>query len=163
MRGRPTPCATALWHTWPTPSASTICASCWERARERHRQVPDAVTTEVCLARIEAALADADATLSTGLGDHQELTCARLWRGQVLVDWEPDPLAGGCLLRPALLRRLIALRARVEERMDGLVIHAPGRIVTALSPQHAGLVRQLGGAPRVELSARLRIEDDQYV
>ena len=51
---------------------------------------------EAWLASVERALADGDATLSTELGDHRETTNARLWRGQVLVDWEPDSQAGGC-------------------------------------------------------------------
>lgn len=115
------------------------------------------------LERIEAALWDADATISTGLGDHQELTTARLWRGQVLVDWEADPRAGGSLLRPALLRRLIALHARVERGADGLSLTAPGHVLSALSPDHADLVRRLGGARRVEFVAHLRLDGDDYV
>src|ERR1700716_453689 len=95
---------------------------------------------ESCLASVEAALADADADLSTDLGGHRELTSARLWRGQVLVDWEPDPQAGGCLLRPALLRRLIALHAEVVREDAGLRINAPGRVVAGLSAEHADLV-----------------------
>jgi hypothetical protein len=72
------------------------------------------MSVERCLAAVESALLDADATLSTDLGGHRESTTARLWRGQVLVDWEPDARAGDCLLRPELLRRLIALGARVS-------------------------------------------------
>jgi hypothetical protein len=117
---------------------------------------------EACLASVDAALADADADLSTDLGDHREVTSARLWRSQVLVDWEPDEQAGDCLLRPALLRRLIALHARVDQRPDGLRISAPGRIVAALSPGHADLVARLGGARRVELQATLRFEAEGY-
>ena len=117
---------------------------------------------EACLASVEAALADADADLSTDLGSHHELTSARLWRGQVLVDWEPDPQAGGCLLRPALLRRLIALHADVEFDDDVLRISAPGRVVAGLSPEHADLVARLGGARRVELRAALRFEGSVY-
>src|ERR1700736_31409 len=106
---------------------------------------------EACLSCVEAALADGDAELSTDLGGHHELTRARLWRNQVLVDWEPDPQAGGCLLRPDLVRRLVALHARVEQVADGLRISAPGRIVAALSAEHADLVTRLGGARRVEM------------
>src|SRR5437773_4239721 len=106
---------------------------------------------EACLDRIDGALADADADLSTDLGGHHELTSARLWRGQVLIDWEPDPQAGGCLLRPALLRRLIALHATTELSPAVLRINAPGRIVAGLSAEHADLVSRLGGARRVEL------------
>lgn len=117
---------------------------------------------EACLDKIEAAVADADAELSTDLGGHRELTSARLWRGQVLVDWEPDPQAGGCLLRPALLRRLIALHAVVEHEGAVLRISARGRIVAGLSPEHADLVARLGGARRVELHATLRFEGSRY-
>ena len=54
-------------------------------------------------------------------------TAARLWRSQVLVDWEPDPQAGGCLLRPDLLRRLVALHARRSTRRRRCVSHqCPG-------------------------------------
>jgi hypothetical protein len=114
------------------------------------------------LASIEAALADADVDLSTDLGGQREQTSARLWRGQVLVDWEPDPQAGGCLLRPALLRRLIALHAAIEHEAAVVRISAPGRIVAGLSAEHADLVARLGGARRVELRAALRFEGDVY-
>lgn len=117
---------------------------------------------EACLASVEAALADADADLSTDLGGHHELTIARLWRGQVLVDWEPDAQAGGCLLRPALLRRLVALHAAVEHEGDVLRLSAPGRIVAGLSAEHADLVARLGGARRVELRTTLQFEGDVY-
>ncbi len=114
------------------------------------------------LASVEAALADGDADLSTDLGGHHELTSARLWRGQVLVDWEPDVQAGGCLLRPAMLRRLIALHASIELEGDVLRISAPGRIVAGLSAEHADLVGRLGGARRVELRAALQFEGGAY-
>jgi hypothetical protein len=114
------------------------------------------------LASVEAALADADADLSTDLGGHHELTSARLWRGQVLVDWEPDSQAGGCLLRLALLRRLVALHADVQDEDGVLRISAPGRIVAGLSAEHADLVTRLGGARRVQLQATLRFEGVVY-
>ena len=115
------------------------------------------------LERVEAALEDADATISTGLGDHQESTTARLWRGQVLVDWEADPRAGGCLLRPALLRRLIALNARVDSSADRLSLVAPGRVLAALSADHADLVRRLGGPRRLEFELRLHFAEHKYI
>src|SRR6266581_70763 len=95
---------------------------------------------EACLASVEVAVANADAELTTDFGGQHELTSARLWCGQVLVDWEPDAQAGGSLLRPALLRRLIALHAEVL--CEGAVLHinAPGRIVAGLSAEHADLV-----------------------
>ena len=117
---------------------------------------------EPWLGRIEAALADADADLSTDLGGNHDVTRARLWRNQVLVDWEPDSQAGGCLLRPELLRRLVALKARVEPAADGLSISAPGRVVAALSAEHADLVARLGGARRVEMRATLHFEAELY-
>ncbi len=117
---------------------------------------------EACLDLIDGALADADADLSIDLGGHHEKTSARLWRGQVLVDWEPDPQAGGCLLRPTLLRRLIALHATAEITGDTLRISAPGRIVAGLSAEHADLVARLGGARRVELQATLRFQRSAY-
>jgi hypothetical protein len=111
---------------------------------------------------VEAALANADVELTTDLGGHHENTTARLWRGQVLVDWEPDPAAGGCLLRAALLRRLVDLNAQVELEGDGLRIVAPGRIVAGLSAEHAGLVKRLGGARRVELREILNFDEQGY-
>ena len=111
---------------------------------------------------VEAALANADAELSTDLGGHLENTTARLWRGQVLVDWEPDPSAGGCLLRAELLRRLVDLNAHVELDGDQVRIVAPGRIVAGLSPEHAGLVTRLGGARRVELRDVLGFDNQGY-
>jgi hypothetical protein len=80
----------------------------------------------------------------------------------VLVDWEPDPQAGGCLLRPAVLRRLIALHAAVRQSGDLLMLRASGRMVAGLSPEHGRLVERLGGARRVELEVRLRFVDGEY-
>ncbi|MGI9146372.1 MAG: hypothetical protein ACR2IK_07485 [Chloroflexota bacterium] len=117
---------------------------------------------EVCLGHVDAALADADAELSTDLGDSHEVTRARLWRHQVLIDWEPDSQAGGCLLRPDLVRRLVALKASVKMGVDGFRISAPGRIVAALSVEHADLVGRLGGARRVEMHATLRFQAEVY-
>jgi hypothetical protein len=118
---------------------------------------------EVALAAVEAALLDADARLSTDLGDRREVTTARLWRGQVLVDWEPDAQAGDCLLRAELLRRLVELRAQARFAGDDVLLQAPGRIVAALSGDHSALVRRLGGARRVEMAIRLRFADNAYV
>ena len=117
---------------------------------------------EAWLASVERALADGDATLSTELGDHRETTNARLWRGQVLVDWEPDSQAGGCLLRVELLRRLMALQAEVSGSAEAVDLRASGRIVEALSAEHADLVRRLGGARRVELRLRLEFAGGTY-
>src|SRR5262249_45158961 len=108
---------------------------------------------ESALASVERALQDGQARLSTEIGDHHEVTEARLWRGQVLVEWEPDARAGGCLLRPDLLRRMLALHADVTSAEDGLGLRAPGRVVAALSPHHADLVRRVGGPRKVELMA----------
>ncbi|MBV9322713.1 MAG: hypothetical protein JO352_02870 [Chloroflexi bacterium] len=117
---------------------------------------------ETALAILEAALLDADARLSTTIGDRYEVTTARLWRGQVLVDWEPDAQAGDCLLRPDLLRRLAGLHAQVRIAGEEVLLHAPGRIVAALSSDHAALVRRLGGARRIELALRLRFVGNVY-
>jgi hypothetical protein len=113
-------------------------------------------------ASIETALADADARLETDIGGHVERTTARLWRGQVLVDWEPDPQAGDCLLRVDLLRRLIALHATATIEPDRLRIAAPGRIVAGVSAEHADLVKRMGGARRIELRLNLRFKDGAY-
>jgi hypothetical protein len=122
----------------------------------------DSLEVEACLARLDAALLDADARLCTYLGGQHEVTNVRLWRGQVRIDWEPDAQAGDCLLRAALVRRLVTLDARVEFVGDDLLLEASGRIVAALSAHHAALVRQLGGARRVQLAARLRFAHGEY-
>jgi hypothetical protein len=114
------------------------------------------------LALMEAALADAEAELTTLLGGHRELTSARVWQGQVLVDWEPDELAGGCLLHPGLVRRLVALHGSIESGRDVLRLRAPGQVVAGLSPRHAELVARLGGTRRVALQADLRFTDGVY-
>jgi hypothetical protein len=111
---------------------------------------------------VAAAVLNADATLSTDVGGHQELTHVRLWRGQVLVDWEPDAQAGGCLLRPELLRRLIALHASARSTDESLTLTASGRVVASLSPAHGDLVRRLGGARRVELRIVLLFGGGEY-
>ena len=115
-----------------------------------------------CLAAMEASLADADAQLITVLGGQREETRVRLWRGQVLVDWEPDEHAGGCLLRPVLVRRLVALHAHTELTTDGLALRASGQILASLSAEHRRLVARLGGASRVAFRARLRFATGRY-
>lgn len=115
------------------------------------------------LETIEAALDDADAQLVTDLGGRREVTSARLWRGQVLVDWQRDQQAGGCLLRVDLLRALVAARARTSVSANDVTLEVPGRLVAALSEHHAHLVQQLGGARRVTLTIQLRFADGQYV
>src|SRR5437660_3887093 len=129
-----------------TPSGKRIDTR--RGAAQRRSALTPMADVAACLDSVEAGLANADAQLTTDLGGHHELTSARLWRGQVLVDWEPDPQAGGCLLRPALLRRLIALRANINSEADVLRISATGRIVAGLSAEHADLVARLGGARR---------------
>ena len=111
---------------------------------------------------VEQALEDGDATLSIHLGDHDEAATARLWRGQVLVDWEEDSQAGGCLLRVVLLRRLVALHAEVSVSDRAMTLRAQGRVVASLSAEHADLVRRLGGARRVELFVKLEFADGVY-
>jgi hypothetical protein len=122
-----------------------------------------ALNLEAVLAAVEAAAADADASLTTDLGASHEQTPVRLWRGQVLVDWEPDERAGDCLFRPTLLRRLVALHAGVALGHDRLKMDASGRVVAALSATHADLVRRLGGPRRVDLHLRLRFDNGVYL
>jgi hypothetical protein len=116
------------------------------------------------LEAMQTTLQDADAELVTVLGGHREVTSARVWQGRVLVDWEPDEQAGDCLLRSALIRRLIALHAEAALHAHGseLRLHAKGRIVVSLSESHRELVGQLGGEARVELHARLRFDAAGY-
>jgi hypothetical protein len=118
---------------------------------------------EVWLSEVEAALQDADAELVTDLGGRQETTTARLWRGQVLVDWQPDAQAGDCLLRPQLLRSLVEGRASVTATTAEVTLVATGRLVAALSDEHAALVRRLGGARRITLTIRLAFKDGAYI
>jgi hypothetical protein len=117
---------------------------------------------ESYLAAMEAAVADADATLSTDIGGERTDTKVRLWRNQALVDWEPDPAVGDCLFRPALLRRLIELHASVRELANVVIVEAPGRVLASLSPEHAALVQQMGGARRVHMTVRLCFADGVY-
>jgi hypothetical protein len=123
------------------------------------------MNVQTSLEAMASTLADADAELVTILGGHREIAQARLWQGQILVDWEPDEQAGGCLLRPELVRRLLALHAdgTIHDNGAELRLRAAGRIVAGLSEAHRELVSQLGGAARVELRARLRFADGTYV
>jgi hypothetical protein len=120
------------------------------------------VDLELCLSLMHEALADADAELITGLGNHREVTAARVWQGQVLVGWEPDEAAGGLLLRPPLLARLLALHATATLQGETLRVDAPGRIVAGLSPRHAELVQRMGGARRAALRVVLHFADGRY-
>ena len=115
-----------------------------------------------CVAAMDATLADAYAELITTLGGQEVHTEVRLWRGQVLIDWEADDAAGGCLLRPALVTRLLALHAQVSAEADELRLRASGNIVAGLSAQHKQLVAQLGGAGHVEMRAALHFQDGRY-
>jgi hypothetical protein len=115
------------------------------------------------LACVEAAVADGDVELTTVLGGQREFSQARLWRGQVLVDWEPDAQAGGCLIRPGVLRRLVALGAHVRTAYERVELRASGRVLTALSSEHAELTQQLGGAERCEMRVTLRFARDRYI
>ena len=117
---------------------------------------------EARLAMVEAALVDADASLLIDIGGHHEATSVRLWQGSVLVDWEPDMHAGGCLLRPFLLRRLLALHAQISAIQDGVRIIAPGRVVAGLSAAHTDLVDRLGGVRRIQLEVDLRFAGEKY-
>lgn len=133
--------------------APATCAKCSAASSDR---------LDTYLAAMEAAVVDADATLSTDLGgDHTE-TRVRLWREQALVDWEPDAAVGDCLFRPALLRRLLQLHATVRAAKDDIVIEAPGRVVASLSPEHAALVQRMGGARRVHMTLRLSFAGGVY-
>jgi hypothetical protein len=118
---------------------------------------------DAALASVEAALANSEARLSVELGGHRESTTARLWQGRVLVDWEPDNQAGDCLLRPQLLRRLVTLGAHPRITPGELRLAASGPIVSALTQGHAELVRQLGGARRIELTIVMSFTDGRYV
>ncbi len=109
---------------------------------------------EDLLSGMQAALENAEGELSVRMGGLQETSRVRVWQGQVLVDWERDEQAGGCLLRPALVRRLALLGARF--RRDGLChrITAPAQVVRALSPYHERLAAHTPRPPSLELTLR---------
>lgn len=132
---------------------------------------PD-VDIEPWLARMEAALANGVAHLTLEMGGYRESTDARLWQGSVLVDWERDEAAGGCLLRPALARRLIALGARAIAQPaagDGqaatLTIEGPGRVVAGLSASHAVMLARLPreAEPVVRVVLRFGANEGAYL
>jgi hypothetical protein len=100
------------------------------------------------------ALHDADVQLQLQLGGYREDSEARAWKGQVLVDWEADEEAGGCLLRPEVVGRLLNLGAQGRVTKQGVRLTANPRVVAALSPKHAALTTQLGQAPAMLLTLR---------
>src|SRR5207248_10116340 len=61
-----------------------------------------------------------------------------------------------------LLGRLAALHATVRLAPERVELVAPGRVVSSLSPAHADLVVQMGGAERVELRATLQFPRGEY-
>ncbi len=105
---------------------------------------------------MEQALVDGYADLDLEIGGHHELSRARLARGQVFVDWERDESAGGCLLRAALVRRLLLLNARVRAETTDVVLTAGPELVSRLSDEHERLVR--GVSPKPTLMLRLRFD-----
>jgi hypothetical protein len=116
---------------------------------------------EPFLTRMGAVLANAQAEISLTMGGYTDVTVARLWQGDVLVEWERDDFAGGCLLRPALVRRLVILGATVERDQPRgasaetwLVVRARPRVVQSLSDRHAHLAAQLGGQASLRLTLR---------
>ena len=56
----------------------------------------------------------------------------------------------------------MALQAEVSGSAEAVDLCASGRIVEALSAEHADLVRRLGGARRVELRLRLEFAGGTY-
>lgn len=122
---------------------------------------PEAIPAlQTCLNGVEEALANGDAELTLEMGGYRDVTRARLWQGQVLVDWERDEVAGGVLLRPSLVHRLVALGASVEssEQSPDVMLRAGPRVVAALSPGHAALAARLDG--QAELRVTLRCTSD---
>jgi hypothetical protein len=105
---------------------------------------------------MEQALVEGSADLDLEIGGHHELSHARLARGQVFVDWEPDDTAGGCLLRAALVRRLVLLNARVRREPAAVVLTAGPPLLRRLSDEHARLVQ--GVVPQPTLMLRLRFD-----
>lgn len=108
------------------------------------------------VAGMEAALVDANADISVTLGGLTETTRARIVQGRVLVEWEPDDSAGGVLLRPVLVRRLLALNARVRVAPHNVLLQTPPRVMRALSPAHAALADRFPARRAPELLVRLR-------
>ena len=108
-------------------------------------------------------MANGAADLTTTLGGASDTTTARLWKGEVRIDWEPDDEAGGCLLRPALVRRLLSLTARVDVGDDEVRIRAPARTVAALSPHHAQMLEHLGQQPDLTVTLRFDTGHGRYL
>lgn len=113
-----------------------------------------AAALEDALRRMALALEDADARLRVAMGGHEETVEARVWRGQVLVDWERDDEAGGCLLRPGLVERLAALGASATRAGSSLDIRASPRVLASLSAGHAALAARLGQPAALRLRLR---------
>jgi hypothetical protein len=107
-------------------------------------------------------LADGYAELDTEIGGHRESAQARLWRGQVLVDWERDEAAGGCLVRPELVQRLLALNATARVEGTDVVVTAGPRVVASLSERHARLAAGVQPAPTLSLRLRFDGPDGAY-
>lgn len=120
-----------------------------------------ALDLEAFLARMADTVQDADATLEIAIGGLTETTRVRLWRGQVLVDWEPDDEAGDCLLRPDLVRRLATLGASAEASARGLRVRANSRVVARLSHRHAAFVAQVAAPAALRMD--LYFDGDQGV
>jgi hypothetical protein len=112
---------------------------------------------------MEHALADAYAELDLEIGGHHELSRARLTRGQVFIDWERDDSAGGCLLRVALVRRLLLLNARVRSEPTVVVLTAGPELLSRLSDEHERLVRGVSPKPTLTLRLRFAGPDAAYI
>lgn len=122
-------------------------------------ETKDAERVEAMLHAVEQRTQDAQARLSVRVAGVEDVgSVVRLWRGQVLVGWERDEIAGGCLLRPSLLRRLVALGARVELRRRSLRLTGSPRVVAALSDEHARMAA--GASQGARLKIALRFDED---
>lgn len=118
---------------------------------------------DTLLQRMAATVENADADLLLEMGGYQEHTRARLWQGQVLVEWERDDTAGGCLVRPELVRRLALLGAALDVSPTGATLRAGPRVVASLSESHARLEQELGQPADLTLRLSFQGADGPYV
>src|SRR5689334_1997947 len=104
-----------MWETPPYPLARSRPHPLSPLHAVRSDRMPAQLTRRI--EQIAEALVDADIDLAVEVAGLVEQSKARAWKGQVLVEWERDEDAGGCLLRPDLIERLLKLGATfIEDR-----------------------------------------------
>ncbi len=116
--------------------------------------LPPSPDLDPYLRRMDAALADADAEITVALGGLVETISARVWMGQVMVEWERDESAGGLLLHPRLVERLAALGGTPKLDGESVGFDVGPQVVRALDAYRLRLGGQLGTSPHLRLTLR---------